>query len=253
MFEWGWRIPFLLALPLGIIGLWMRLSIEDSPEFESKKDDTAVKKGQPFAELISTYPRALFKVILISLVQNIGTYIGTVFIAAYFSSILGYTKGQASTIVLIAVILAAFLIPLAGQLGSYRGAKSVLRLSYLAYAVLSVPSFMLMQQGSVNLAIAGLALGMIPYALCQAGTYSVMPEFFPMHIRHTGVAFGHSVGAVIGGGAGPYFATWLIGATGNQYAPAYILCVAGLIGLIVISTVRKNASTDQDTTTHQYS
>ncbi|WP_346831552.1 MFS transporter [Pseudomonas abietaniphila] len=253
MFEWGWRIPFLLALPLGIIGLWMRLSIEDSPEFESKKDDTAVKKGQPFAELISTYPRALFKVILISLVQNIGTYIGTVFIAAYFSSILGYTKGQASTIVLIAVILAAFLIPLAGQLGSYRGAKSVLRLSYLAYAVLSVPSFMLMQQGSVNLAIAGLALGMIPYALCQAGTYSVMPEFFPMHIRHTGVAFGHSVGAVIGGGAGPYFATWLIGATGNQYAPAYILCVAGLIGLIVISTVRKNAPTDQDTTTHQYS
>jgi MHS family proline/betaine transporter-like MFS transporter len=253
MFEWGWRIPFLLALPLGIIGLWMRLSIEDSPEFESKKDDTAVKQGQPFAELISTYPRALFKVILISLVQNIGTYIGTVFIAAYFSSILGYTKGQASTIVLIAVILAAFLIPLAGQLGSNRGAKSVLRLSYLAYAVLSVPSFMLMQQGSVNLAIAGLALGMIPYALCQAGTYSVMPEFFPMHIRHTGVAFGHSVGAVIGGGAGPYFATWLIGATGNQYAPAYILCVAGFIGLIVISTVRKNASTDQDTTTHQYS
>jgi MHS family proline/betaine transporter-like MFS transporter len=80
-----------------------------------------------------------------------------------------------------------------------------------------------------------------------------MPEFFPMHIRHTGVAFGHSVGAVIGGGVGPYFATWLIGATGNQYAPAYILCVAGLIGLIVISTVRKNASTDQDTTTHQYS
>lgn len=253
MFEWGWRIPFLLALPLGIIGLWMRLSIEDSPEFESKKDETAVKKGQPFAELISTYPRALFKVILISLVQNIGTYIGTVFIAAYFSSILGYTKGQASTIVLIAVILAAFLIPLAGQLGSYRGAKSVLRLSYLAYAVLSVPSFMLMQQGSVNLAIAGLALGMIPYPLCQAGTYSVMPEFFPMHIRHTGVAFGHSVGAVIGGGAGPYFATWLIGATGNQYAPSYILCVAGLIGLIVISTVRKNAPTDQDTTTHQYS
>lgn len=253
MFEWGWRIPFLLALPLGIIGLWMRLSIEDSPEFESKKGETAVKKGQPFAELISTYPRALSKVILISLVQNIGTYIGTVFIAAYFSSILGYTKGQASTIVLIAVILAAFLIPLAGQLGSYRGAKSVLRLSYLAYAVLSVPSFILMQQGSVNIAIAGLALGMIPYALCQAGTYSVMPEFFPMHIRHTGVAFGHSVGAVIGGGAGPYFATWLIGATGNQYAPAYILCVAGLIGLIVISTVRKNVSTDQDTTTHQYS
>jgi MHS family proline/betaine transporter-like MFS transporter len=251
MLDWGWRIPFLLALPLGIIGLYMRLSIEDSPEFESKKDDAEVKKSQPFSELIRDYRMPLIKVILIALVQNVGTYIGTVFIAAYFSSILGFSKGQASTIVLIAVILAAFLIPLAGQLGSYKGGRKVLRYSYIAYAVVSIPSFMLMQQGSVNLAIAGLALGMIPYALCQAGTYSVMPEFFPMHIRHTGVAFGHSVGAVIGGGAGPFLATWLIGATGNQFTPAFILCAAGVMGLIVISTVRKNAPAN--TTSHQYS
>ncbi|MNQ90606.1 Proline/betaine transporter [compost metagenome] len=152
------------------------------------------------------------------------------------------------------MILAAFLIPLAGQLGSYRGGKSILRYAYVAYAVVSIPSFMLMQQGSVNLAMAGLALGMIPYALCQAGTYSVMPEFFPMHIRHTGVAFGHSVGAVIGGGSGPFLATWLIGATGNQSTPAFILCASGLLGLIVISTVRKNAPVaGDDANTHQFS
>jgi MHS family proline/betaine transporter-like MFS transporter len=254
MLSWGWRIPFLLALPLGIIGLYMRLSIEDSPEFASKKNDAEVKKGQPFAELIRDYRKPLVKVITIAMVQNIGTYIGTVFIAAYFSSILGYSKGQASTIVLVAVILAAFLIPLAGQLGSYRGGKSILRYAYVAYAVVSIPSFMLMQQGSVNLAMAGLALGMIPYALCQAGTYSVMPEFFPMHIRHTGVAFGHSVGAVIGGGSGPFLATWLIGATGNQSTPAFILCASGLLGLIVISTVRKNAPVaGDDANTHQFS
>lgn len=254
MLSWGWRIPFLLALPLGIIGLYMRLSIEDSPEFESKKDAAEVKKGQPFAELLRDYRKPLAKVIMIAMVQNIGTYIGTVFIAAYFSSILGYSKGQASTIVLLAVILAAFLIPLAGQLASQRGGKNVLRYAYLAYALVSIPSFMLMQQGSVNLAMAGLALGMIPYALCQAGTYSVMPEFFPMHIRHTGVAFGHSVGAVIGGGSGPFLATWLIGATGNQTTPAFILCASGLLGLIIIATVRKNAATGiDDANTHQLS
>lgn len=253
MLEWGWRIPFLLALPLGIVGLWMRLSIEDSPEFEAKKEETASKQSSPFSELVRKYPRALSKVILISLVQNTGTYIGTVFIAAYFSSILGYSKSQASTIVLIAVILAAFLIPLAGQLGSYRGGKSILKMSYIAYALLSIPSFMLMQQGSINLAVLGLAIGMIPYALCQAGTYSVMPEFFPTHIRHTGVAFGHSVGAVLGGGIGPYLATWLVGATGDQSAPAYILCTAGIVGLIVISTVRKNPPVQNDANSHQYS
>lgn len=253
MLEWGWRVPFLLALPLGIIGLYMRLSIEDSPEFAARKKNPAIETPHPFAQLIREYPLALCKVMLISLVQNIGTYIGTVFVAAYFSSILGYSKGQASTIVLIAVLLAAILIPMAGYLGSTRGGKSILRLSYLAYALLSVPSFVLMQQGSVGLAMAGLALGMIPYALCQAGTYSTMPEFFPVQIRHTGVAFGHSVGAVIGGGLGPYLATLLIGVTGNQLAPAYILCGAGLLGLLVISTVNQNLRLPNQANQHQYS
>jgi len=254
MLEWGWRVPFLLAFPLGVIGLYMRLSIEDSPEFAAKKrQTTAVQERHPFGQLIRDYPVALIKVMLISLVQNIGTYIGTVFIAAYFSSILGYSKGQASTIVLVAVLLAAVLIPLAGHLGSSRGGKAILRLSYLAYALLSVPSFILMQQGSVSLAMIGLAIGMIPYALCQAGTYSTMPEFFPVQIRHTGVAFGHSVGAVVGGGIGPYLATWLIGVTGNQLAPAYMLCAAGLLGLVVISTVNQNVRVPSQANNHQYS
>jgi MHS family proline/betaine transporter-like MFS transporter len=251
MSEWGWRIPFLLALPLGITGLWMRLGIEDSPEFESKKTESERPKGQPFGELIREYPRPLIKVMMISLVQNMGTYIGTVFIAAYFSSILGYSKGEASTIVLVAVSFAALMIPLAGHLGSIIGSKSVLRLAYLGYALLSVPSFLFMQQGQVSLAMAGLAIGMIPYALCLAGTYSVMPEFFPTHVRHTGVAFGHSVGAVIGGGIGPFIATWLIGATGNQTAPAFILCGAGALGLIVLCTVSSEATSNDQK--HQYS
>lgn len=251
MSEWGWRVPFLLALPLGIIGLWMRLGIEDSPEFESNKAEIAKPKSQPFAELIRDYPLPLLKVMMISLVQNIGTYIGTVFIAAYFSSILGYSKADASTIVLVAVLFAAVMIPLAGHLGSIIGSKSVLRLSYIGYAVVSVPSFMMMQQGQMSLAMAGLALGMIPYALCLAGTYSVMPEFFPTHVRHTGVAFGHSVGAVIGGGIGPFMATWLIGASGNQTAPAFILSGAGLLGLIVLWTVRSQAAADDKK--HQFS
>lgn len=251
MSEWGWRVPFLLALPLGIIGLWMRLGIEDSPEFESKKADIEKPKSQPFAELIRDYPLPLLKVMMISLVQNIGTYIGTVFIAAYFSSILGYSKADASTIVLVAVLFAAVMIPLVGHLGSIIGSKSVLRLSYLGYAVVSVPSFMMMQQGQMSLAMAGLALGMIPYALCLAGTYSVMPEFFPTHVRHTGVAFGHSVGAVIGGGIGPFMATWLIGVSGNQTAPAFILSGAGLLGLIVLWTVRSQAAADDKK--HQFS
>ncbi len=248
MESWGWRIPFLLALPLGVLCLYMRLSVEDSPEYVAAKAEHK-STDKPITEVFRDYKAPLAKVICISLVQNIGTYVGTVFVAVYFSSILGFTKGAASTIVLVAVLLAAVLIPMAGLLGTRIGAKRLLTYSYLAYIVITIPSFILMNQNSVGLAMLGLAFGMIPYALCQAGTYSSIPEFFPVEVRHTGVAFGHSVGAVIGGGGGPYLATWLIGVTGSTFIPAYILVLAGVLGLTVISVlVRRNPTT----ATHLY-
>ncbi|MCW3767054.1 MFS transporter [Paenarthrobacter sp. PAE-2] len=238
MADWGWRIPFLLALPLGILCLILRLKVEDSPEFTAIKDqDNTTEK--PFREVMSKYPKALAKVTTISLVQNLGTYIGTVFVAVYFSEVLGFKKSEASTIVLLAVIFAAVLIPFAGQLGDRIGGRKVLLWSYLAYALISIPSFALMNQHSFALALLGLGLGIIPYALCQAGTYGSMLEFYPTRVRHTGVAFGHSIGAVIGGGAGPYFATWLIDQTGNTFVPAFVLVAAGLIGLLVVGLLVK--------------
>ena len=76
-----------------------------------------------------------------------------------------------------------------------------------------------------------------------------MLEFYPTRVRHTGVAFGHSVGAVIGGGAGPYLATYLIDLTGNTFVPAFILVGAGALGLLVVGlTVRANT----DPSSHLY-
>jgi MHS family proline/betaine transporter-like MFS transporter len=247
--AWGWRIPFLLALPLGILCLVMRLKVEDSPEFQALNKTSEGTSRAPFKEVLTKYPKALAKVTSISLVQNLGTYIGTVFVAVYFSEVLGFTKGESSTIVLIAVLFAALLIPLAGQLGSRIGSKKVLLWSYVAYVAVTIPSFAMMNQHSFVLALLGLGLGIIPYALCQAGTYGAMLEFYPTRVRHTGVAFGHSVGAVIGGGAGPYLATWLIDLTGNTFVPAFILVGAGALGLLVVGlTVRANS----DPSSHLY-
>src|SRR5687768_2746983 len=179
MESWGWRIPFLLAIPLGILCLVMRLKIEDSPEF-TQSASTGHTTHAPIVELFRNHRSRLTKVFFIALVQNIGTYIGTVYVAVYFSTVLDFTKAEAATIVLIAVTAAALLIPLAGQLGSRIGSKRLLTVSYIAYIVITIPSFMLMNAGSVGLAIFGLLLGMLPYALCQAGTYAAMPEFFPV-------------------------------------------------------------------------
>jgi MFS transporter, MHS family, proline/betaine transporter len=243
MADWGWRLPFLAALPLGILCLWLRLRVEDSPEFTAIRKDDATTTS-PFREVLRDFRPQLAKVIGISTVQNIGTYVGTVFVASYFATVLGFSTSEASTIVLVAVLIAACLIPFAGVLGTRIGARRTLVIAYIAYAVITLPSFLLMNSGSFGIAILGLAIGMIPYALCQAGTYGSVAEFYPTKVRHTGVAVGHSVGAVIGGGAGPYLATWLIDTTGNTYMPAFILVAAGLLGLVLVTlAVRSNGDT----------
>ncbi|PAK24298.1 MFS transporter [Streptomyces sp. alain-838] len=244
MEAWGWRLPFLLAVPLGLLCLYLRLKIEDTPEFrDAEPADRSDRK--PLKELTAGYRGPLAKVMAISTVQNVGTYVGTVFVASYLSTVLDFSESQAATIVLLAVLTAAVFIPLCGQLGSRLGGKRVLIVSYVAYIAVTIPSFWLMGRGSVGLAIVGLILGMVPYALCQAGTYAVMPEFFPVQVRNTGVAFGHSIGAVIGGGAGPYVSTWLIDSTGSTFVPAYILVFFGLFGLgIALGAVRRSASDD---------
>lgn len=240
MIEWGWRIPYLLAAPMAILTIWMRLTIEDSPEFAALAKSNKTTKT-PMKEIFSNYPKALAKVTMIATIQTIGTYIGTVFVAVYFSEVLGFSKSQASTIVLLAVLFASLLIPVAGLLGTRIGGKKLLMWSYVFYMAVSIPEFMLMNQKSFTLALIGLLIGIIPYALCQAGTYSSMPELFPTQVRHSGVAFGHSVGAVIGGGGAPYLSTWLIQVTGNTLMPAYLLAFAGLLGFIVVGlTVKPN-------------
>ncbi len=150
MLNWGWRIPFLLAVPLGIVVLLLRLRVEDSPEFiaNNRARDHA---HRPVRDLFATHRAALAKSILIAVVQNIGTYIGTVFVAVYLSSVLGFSKATSSTIVLVAVLLAAGLIVAAGQLGTRLGGKRLLLWSYSAYIVLILPSFLLMNQARSDL------------------------------------------------------------------------------------------------------
>lgn len=201
MLTWGWLIPFLLTIPLGMIVLVLRLRIEDSPEFVAHHSDQNAGRG-PVRELFRIHRGALGKGILIAIVQNVGTYIGTVFVAIYLSTQLGFSEAS-STIVLIAVLFAALLIVASGQPGTRIGGKRLLMWSYAAYIVLVPPSFLLMNQGSISLAVLGVALSMTPYALCQASTHATVAEFFPVRVRHTGVAFAYSVGAVIGGGGGP--------------------------------------------------
>ena len=226
MESWGWRIPFLLALPLGALCLYLRLQVEDSPEFVAAKakgntDDKPVK------DLFKNYRAPLLKVILIATVQTIGTYVGTVYISVYFSNVLGLLQGRRVHRRAARRAARRGPHPLRRPAGQpVRRQTDPGHLLRRLRRCITLPGVPADEPGQHRRRDAGLALSMIPYALCQAGTYAVMPEFFPVEVRHTGVAFGHSTGAVIGG-LTPYLATFLIAETGNNYVPGFMMVIAG--------------------------
>ena len=130
---------------------------------------------------------------MFSLVQNVGTYCGTVYVAIYLRTVLKMPAAEVGFIVLIAVTCAALFIPVFGIMTDRIGATKTLVGCYVCYIVLSYPCYALMG-GSFSMTVLALVVTMIPYALCQAGSYSMYPELLPPKVRSTGVSFAASDG-----------------------------------------------------------
>ena len=235
--SWAWRVPFLMGLPLMLGCLYMRLRIEDTPDFANMKKEGSLSKA-PIRELVTTYPASLAKLFMFSLVQNVGTYCGTVYVAIYMRTVLNMPAADVGFTVLIAVTCAAFLIPVFGMMSDRIGAVKTLVCCYSGYILLSYPCYSLMGH-SFGMSIVALIISIIPYALCQAGSYYMYPELLPPRVRSTGVSFGHSMGAVLGGATTPILATWLIDKMDNIMIPAYILMFTGVLGLVNLLCLKK--------------
>ena len=240
--RWAWRVPFLVAMPLMLGCLWMRLKIEDTPDFTNMKNEGKLSEA-PIKELIHQYPASLCKLFMYSLVQNVGTYCGTVYVAIYMRTVLKMPATEVGFIVLIAVTCAALFIPVFGLITDRVGPVKTLVACYVCYIVLSYPCYAIMGKG-FGMAIFALVTTMIPYALCQAGSYSMYPELLPPRVRSTGVSFGHSMGAVLGGATTPFLATWLISKFNDIMIPAYILIFVGALGLINLLILKKADPTE---------
>lgn len=236
--DWAWRVPFLIALPLMLGCLYLRLKIEDSPEFVKLEKSGGISKA-PMKDIFSAeYFPSLVKLVLCATVQTIGTYIGTVYVAVYMKTYLNMPTATVGLIILIAITCAAVFVPVFGHITDKIGAKKTLAGAYICYIALSYPMYSLMGQGSFTMALIALIVTMIPYTLCQAGSYAMYPELLPTKVRSTGVSFGHSFGSVIGGGLMPLLATYLIGLTNDIMIPTYLLMLTGVIGLITLVFIK---------------
>lgn len=241
--AWGWRIPFLVALPLGVFCLYIRLRLEDSPAFEALVENADVART-PIKDLLRTELPSVVRVAGLGTAQNAGAFISLTYMNIYLSNVLGYDASHTYWLTVAGAVFAAALMPLAGGLSDHTGRRRMLTIGLLAYVVVPVPAMALM--GLDNFLLAGVAMLLLflPFAVVQATGYPTYAELFSARVRYSGVALGFNIGALLGGGFAPYIATALVDATGNRLAPAGFLIVAALVGLLSMVRLEETAKAE---------
>lgn len=233
MASWGWRVPFLIAGPLGSIGLYLRLKLVDTPSFRALEDNEEIARA-PVRDTLSNHWRQVLICIGIVMYSSIGTYTILTFMPSYFSETLQTGAGSAQLLVFAAGALLVLGIPIAGIVSDRIGRKPLLIAAALGYAVLAYPAFWLMSLGTWY----GLLSGVLLLTLCQipilGTTTAVLPALFPTRVRGTGVSIGYNVSHAIFGGTAPLLATFLVDRTGSSFAPAFYLIAVSLVALIPV-------------------
>ncbi len=243
MTSWGWRIPFLIAGPLGIVGLYIRLRLEDTPEFRALESSGEVSQS-PFRETIVENWRQILQVGGLVIIQNVGFYVVLVYMQTYITEQLGFSSLSASISTVLTLLVAMILIPPLGALSDRVGRKPLLIASCVGFAVLTYPLFLLLNAGNLVAAIlAHVVLGILQ-AIFISTSVAALTELFPTRVRYGGFSIGYNISVAIFGGSAPYLATWLISTTGNPLSPAFYVIFGAVATLLTVLTVRETAGTD---------
>jgi MFS transporter, MHS family, proline/betaine transporter len=241
MSTYGWRIPFLIAGVLGVVGLYIRLRLGDTPEFETLREKGEVAES-PLKEALTTSWRPILQIAGLVVIHNVGFYIVFTYLPTYFTKTLEFTKTNAFVSIIIASTVAIILIPPLGALSDRIGRKPLLIAGAVGFAVFAYPLFMLLNAGSLTAAIAAHAGLAAIESVFVSASLAAGAELFTTRVRSSGYSIGYNVSVALFGGTAPYVATWLVARTGNELAPAYYVIAAAIITLATVMNMRETAA-----------
>lgn len=236
--AWGWRIPFLLALPAAFFGLWIRLRTEESEVFQRIKAETAGRKRTPIRQAFRQNKVRMLQVVFVLGLTAMGFYSLAGYFVTYVQTAGGLSREQSLLLNAAAMTAYTVLLPIGGVIGDRVGRKPMLIAGSAALAVLSIPCFMLVTSGSFLLAGLGQLLFVVPLCVYGGGCYAFFVEIFDTETRFTSAAISYNTAYAAFGGTAPLVGTALVGATGVAASPGYYLAGAAVVVLLLVTLTR---------------
>lgn len=229
--AWGWRIPFLISLPLLLIAIYIRSKLEESPVFRQIEEAGEIEQTPVRTAFVHSWRQLLIGMASCLLGMG-GFYLVTTFCVWYGVNVLKYP----STLMLLGTIAAAvveiFVIVWSGRLGAKYGSSRVILWGGIASAVVAVPAFLLLTSGNPVLVVIAMVLAVSTLSFPYAGTGAVLTGLFEAKTRFTGVAVANNTSAMVAGFV-PLIVTGVVAAAGNHWWPAAAMLV--LISIITAS------------------
>ncbi|HAY42404.1 MAG TPA: MFS transporter [Micrococcaceae bacterium] len=240
MMDFGWRIPFFLALPMGLIGLYLRSKLEDTPVFQEMEEAGETQEGGTLKQLVVDYWRPMLVMSGLVIALNVVNYTLLSYMPTYLETQIGLAPSASLATILIGEVAMMAVIPFAGSLSDKVGRKPMWYTSVIGLFVFALPMFWLMGQ-SFLWAIVGFAVLGLLYIPQLATITATFPAMFPSHVRFAGFAITYNVSTALFGGTAAIVNEAAIDASGFLLFPAVYMMIACVIGFIAIRFMPETA------------
>ena len=230
-FAWGWRVPFLASALLVLVGLWVRLSLHETPAFERAIANNE-RVRVPMLSVLRDHPGSLVLGTFAATATFVLFYLMTVFALSWGTSALGYTRRDFLLLQMIGVLAFAVTIPLSAVIADRHGRVRMLVAATVAIIAFGFVWSPLFGAGTPGV-LAFLALGLALMGLTYGPLGTALAELFPTAVRYTGASLTFNLAGIVGASLAPYLATWLAGRHGIE-AVGWYLALAGAVSLVAL-------------------